>query len=55
MLPIPVGDFISYFYSEYLDALITSNAPWNITQWIDPFDPHPKVTTMPLVLVVRKN
>ena len=42
------------FIDEFLGRFVTADAPWNITQWVDPFDPHPKMPTMPVILVVRK-
>lgn len=39
---------------NFLGRFVTADAPWNITQWVDPFDPHPKTPTMPVILVVRK-
>ncbi|CAF3380285.1 unnamed protein product [Rotaria socialis] len=32
----------------------THEAPWNVTQWIDPIEPHPKLASIPALLVVRK-
>ncbi|CAF1668661.1 unnamed protein product [Adineta ricciae] len=35
-------------------SFTTTDAPWNVTQWIDPLDPHPKLNTMPILIVIRK-
>lgn len=39
---------------SYLDSFTTTTAPWNVTQWVDPFDPHPKVASIPIIIVVRR-
>ena len=43
---------IAAFFS--VGSFTTTDAPWNVTQWIDPLDPHPKLTTMPILIVIRK-
>ncbi len=37
-----------------LDSFTTTDAPWNVTQWIDPLDPHPKITSVPVLVIIRK-
>ncbi|CAF0881510.1 unnamed protein product [Adineta steineri] len=41
-------------YRSHSQPFTTTDAPWNVTQWIDPLDPHPKITTMPILVIVRK-
>ncbi|CAF2483782.1 unnamed protein product [Rotaria sp. Silwood2] len=35
-------------------SLTMTQAPWHVTQWIDPFDPYPKGATVPVLLVIPK-
>jgi hypothetical protein len=46
---------LKYYLTYCLsDSFTTTSAPWNVTQWVDPYDPYPKIVTMPIILVIRK-
>ncbi|CAF0736452.1 unnamed protein product [Rotaria sordida] len=43
---------VDYFSRSH--SYIMTEAPWDVTQWIDPFEPQTKMTTMPVLLIIRK-
>ncbi|CAM4747948.1 unnamed protein product [Rotaria magnacalcarata] len=58
-IPEPMPHNRSYYrgQSDFVPRsrnFVTSEAPWNVTEWIDPIEPHPRLTSVPVLLVVRK-
>ncbi|CAF4874512.1 unnamed protein product, partial [Rotaria sp. Silwood1] len=52
---IEISNFTQHYggnsdFVAHSRAVTMNPAPWDVTQWIDPFEPYPKINSLPVLL-----